>query len=86
MATELSNFSEILPPGMHGVRLTTVATTDTYESPFADTVIAIGTNETDDDGVGIAVETVPAAGRTQTITITVGTVGDVVALLIVGRK
>ena len=86
MATVTSNFSELLPPGWHGVRLTTVSTTDTYEAPFHDVVAVIANNESDDDGVGVAVEAVPASGRTQTITLTVGTTGDVVSLIIVGRK
>lgn len=73
-------------PGWWLVRLTTTGTTDTYESPFHEVVAAVGNNESDSDGVGVAVETIPAAGRTQTITLTVGTSGDVVTLKIVGRK
>lgn len=72
-------------PSIRIVRITTTATTDTYESPFADTVGAIANNESDTDGVGVAVEAIPALGRTQTITLTVGTLGDVVTLMIAGR-
>ena len=39
----------------------------------------VGNNESDIDGVGVAV-------LSQTITLTVGTAGDVVTLIIAGRK
>ena len=85
-ATITSDFSAILPPGIWGYRLTTTATTETFEAPCAEVVACVANNETDDDGVGVAVEAIPASGRTQTITLTVGNIADVVTLLIVGRK
>ena len=79
-ATELTDFSEMMPPGMAGVRLTTTGTTSTFVCHyFADIVACVANNETDNDGVGIAVSG-------TTITITVGDLGDVVTLFIAGRK
>lgn len=68
-------------PGLRLVRLTTTGTTSTYLPTVGtgDVVGVIATNESDSDGVGIGVSG-------QTITITVGTSGDVVTLLIAGRK
>ncbi len=76
--TETTNFTEILPTGLIGVRLTTTATTDTYVCPYFSTIEAvIANNESDTDGVGVAVSG-------STITLTVGTSGDVVTLLASG--
>lgn len=67
-------------PNCEILRVTTTGTTSTYQTKkFAEIVAAVGQNESDTDGVGIAVSG-------QTVTITVGTSGDVVALWIVGRK
>jgi len=77
--TVLGNFTETLPEGLVGVRLTTTGTTSTYVCPnFSDIGSVIANNESDNDGVGIAVSS-------QTITIIVGTSGDVVNLIISGR-
>jgi len=80
MAATVTSEEEIGMPGTRLVRLTTTDTTDTYVCPyFAEIVAVIGNNESDIDGVGIGVSD-------QTITLTVGTSGDVVTLFIVGRK
>lgn len=72
---------------MRVVRLTTTATTDTYVCPyFRDIVGVVGNNESDKDGVGIAVAATGSSLGSQTITITVGTSGDVITLWICGRK
>jgi len=66
--------------GLEIVRLTTTATTSTYQTKkFAEIVGAWATNESDDDGVAVGVSG-------QTVTIVVGTSGDVVTLVIAGRK
>ena len=67
-------------PSMRTVRVTTTGTTSTYVCPhFTEIVACVGNNESDVDGVGIGVSG-------TTITITVGTSGDVVTLKIAGRK
>lgn len=77
-ATELTNASERLPPGMILVRLTTTGTTSTYVCPYFGTIVAaIGNNESDNDGVGVGVSG-------TTITIIVGNAGDVVTLIVAG--
>ena len=77
-ATELSNSTESAPQGEVSIRLTTTGTTSTYVCPYFNTIeTCIANNESDNDGVGIAVSG-------QTITITVGTAGDVVGLKIHG--
>ena len=77
-ATETTNATERLPPGMVLVRLTTTGTTSTYVCPYFGTIVAaVGNNETDNDGVGVAVSG-------TTITITVDTLGDVVTLMVAG--
>ena len=77
-ATVLGNFTETLPEGLVGVRLTTTGTTSTYVCPFFSSIgSVVANNESDNDGVGIAVSG-------QTITIIVGTSGDVVDLIIAG--
>ena len=74
-----TNATELLPPGLVCVRLTTTSTSDTWVCPyFQDIVACIGNNETDNDGVGIGV-----SGKTITIKPTSGT--DVISLLIAGR-
>ncbi len=68
--------------GMRTPRITTNGTTTTYLFPHAGSGSIVGVvanNESDDDGVGIKVDG-------QTITITVGTDGDVVTLMIFYRK
>jgi len=66
--------------GFEVVRLTTTTTSDTYQSrKFATIVTAIGNNESDNDGVSVAVSG-------TTVTIGVATAGDVVTLLLAGRK
>jgi hypothetical protein len=66
--------------GFEIVRLTTTGTTSTYQThKFATIIAAWANNESDDDGVGVAVDG-------QTVTITVGTSGDVVTLMLAGRK
>ena len=78
-ATETSNFTELLPPGMAGVRLTTTGTTDTYKCPYFSTIEAVvGNNESENTGVGVKVDG-------KTITLTVGTLGNVVTLWIAGK-
>ncbi len=85
VATELTRFDERLPPGLFGVRLTTTATTDTYVvTAFNRVEAVIANNESDNDGVGIAVSAFSANNPT-TITITVGTAGDIVTLMISGQ-
>ncbi len=69
-------------PGFDVVRVTTTGTTSTYLFPRAgsgEIVGVIANNESDDDGVGIGVSG-------QTITITVGTNGDIVTLMVFYRK
>jgi len=69
---------------MSGVRLTTTATTSTYNCPyFREIISCVGNNESDNDGVGVKVTAVSSTG-VQTITITVGTLGDVVTLIMAG--
>lgn len=66
--------------GFEIVRLTTTSTTCTYQTKkFATIVGAWANNESDDDGVGVAVSS-------QTVTLTVGTSGDIVTLMLAGRK
>lgn len=78
-ATELTNFTERLPPGLAGVRLTTTGTTSTYACPYFDQIVAaVGNNESDKDGVDIS-------WANQVITIKVATAGDVVTLFVAGR-
>ena len=77
-ATELENSTETAPDGEVSIRLTTTGTTSTYVCPYFSSIEAvIANNESDNDGVGIGVSG-------QTITITVGTSGDVVGLKING--
>ncbi len=84
-ATELTIATERMPPTMEVIRLTTTGTTSTYVSPHFNRVEAvIANNESDNDGVGIAVSDF-VANTPTTITITVGTSGDVVTLMIVGQ-
>jgi len=79
MSTVLA-YDTNLVGGLEMVRLTTTATTDTYKTrKFATIITAIANNESDDDGVGVAVSS-------QTVTLTVGNAGDVVTLIIAGRK
>ena len=75
----LDNATEILADGSVLVRITTLTTSDTWVCPYFEEIgVAIGNNESDNDGVGIGV-----SGRT--ITISVGTAGDVVTLQVEGR-
>ncbi len=75
----LDNVTEILADGSVLVRLTTVSTSDTWVCPYFEEIgAAIGNNESDNDGVGIGV-----SGKT--ITLTVGTGGDIVTLQVEGR-
>ena len=79
MATVLSD-DDGFAPSTRVVRITTGDITTEYVCPhFAEIVAVVANNESDDDGVGIAVSGV-------TITITTGTLADVVTLFIVGRK
>ena len=84
-ATELTISNERLPPTMYSIRLTTTGTTSNYVCPVFNRIESVvGNNESDNDGVGIAVSAFSANNPT-TITITVGTSGDVVTLMIVGQ-
>ena len=77
--TPTTNFTELLPANMAGVRLTTGSASDTYECPyFAEVGAVIGNNESDNDGVSIAVSG-------TAITIVPNTSGDVITLIICGR-
>lgn len=76
--TELENSTETVPGTEVSIRLTTTGTTSTYVCPYFSSIESvIANNESDNDGVGIGVSG-------QTITITVGTSGDVVGLKIDG--
>ena len=67
-------------PGLEIVRLTTTGTTSTFQTKkFAEIVAVFATNESDDDGVAIS-------WSGQTVTIVVSTSGDVVCLMVAGRK
>uniref|UniRef100_A0A6M3L8J4 Uncharacterized protein n=1 Tax=viral metagenome TaxID=1070528 RepID=A0A6M3L8J4_9ZZZZ len=80
MAATITEDDDGFAPSTRVVRLTTDAITSTYVCPhFAEIVSVVGNNESGDDGVGVGVDGV-------TITLTVGTAGDVVTLFIVGRK
>ena len=79
ITTPTTNATELLPPGLVCVRLTTGSTSDTWICPYFQEIgVCIGNNESDNDGVGIGV-----SGRTITIKPTTG--GDVIYLLISGR-
>lgn len=83
--TELSNATERVPPTMEVIRITTTGTTSTYVSPIFNRIEAVvANNESDNDGVGIGVSDF-AANTPTTITITVGTSGDIVTLMIAGQ-
>ncbi len=79
IATHTTNQTELLPPGLVCVRLTTVSTSDTWVCPYFHEIGAcVGNNETDNDGVGIGVSG-------QTITVKPTDAGDIISLLINGR-
>ncbi|KKN24749.1 hypothetical protein LCGC14_0891750 [marine sediment metagenome] len=79
ITTHTTNATELLPPGLVCVRLTTTTTSDTWVCPyFQELISVVPNNETDNDGVGIGV-----SGRTITIKPT--TAGDIISLLIMGR-
>ena len=80
-ATITADFTESLPPGLAGVKLTQTGTTSTYICPYFHHIVAVvGNNFTDKDGVAVS-----WSNTTKLITIvTVGTT-DVVTLLIAGR-
>ncbi len=78
ITTHTTNGTELLPPGLVCVRLTCTTTSETWQCPYFETIVAvIGNNETDNDGVGIGI-----SGKTITIKPTTGT--DVISLLIMG--
>ena len=78
ITTHTTNATELLPPGLVCVRLTTTTSTDTWQCPYFETIVSvIGNNETDNDGVGIGI-----SGKTIKIYPTDG--GDVISLLIMG--
>lgn len=78
VATITTIGTEIMPPNTALVRLTTVATTDTYVCPYFSKIEAcIGNNESATSGVGVGVSG-------NTITLTVGVIGHVVTLFIAG--
>ena len=80
VAGTLASDEESFAPSSKLIRIATTAGTNTYLcNYFAEIVGVVANNESDDDGVGIAVSG-------QTITITVNTATDVVTLLIFGRK
>ena len=79
ITTHTTNATELLPPGLVCVRLTCTTTSETWQCPYFDEIIAvIPNNETDNDGVGIGI-----SGKTITIKPTTGT--DVISLLIMGK-
>jgi hypothetical protein len=79
ITSELSNFTELLPPGLIGVRLTTTSTSDTWTCPyFAEIIAAIGNNETDNDGVSVS-------WSGKVITVKPTTAADVITLIVAGR-
>ena len=79
ITTITENFTEILPPGLVGVRLTTITTSDTWVCPYFNEIGAvIGNNESDNDGVSVS-----WSGNTITIDPTTAT--DVITLIIAGR-
>lgn len=76
----VSEVVDVQIPGIEIVKLTTGSTSDTYQSKkFAEIVGAWATNTSDDDGVAVS-------WSGTTVTIGVGTSGDVVYLMIAGRK
>ncbi len=78
ITTHTTNATELLPPGLVCVRLTTTTSSDTWQCPYFETIIAvIPNNESDNDGVGIGI-----SGKTITVKPTTG--GDVISLLIMG--
>jgi len=78
ITTPTTNSTELLPSGLVCVRLTTTTTSDTWICPYFHEIgVCIGNNESDNDGVGVAVSG-------QTITIIAGAT-DVISLLISGR-
>ena len=79
ITTHTKNATELLPPGIVCVDLTTTTTSDTWVCPYFQEIIAvIGNNQSDNDGVGIGVST-------RTITVKPTTAGDIISLLIMGR-
>ncbi len=79
ITTHTTNATELLPPGLVCVRLTTTTTSDTWQCPyFKDAIICVANNESDNDGVGIGISG-------QTITIKPSDGGDIISLLITGR-
>jgi len=80
VATLKENVTEVTNiPGLAIVRLTTTATTCTWTCPYFSTIVAaIGNNESDNDGVSVAVDGTK-------ITIKVTTLGDIVTLQVAGR-
>ena len=71
---------EVGIPGLEIVKLTTGTTSDTYQSrKFAEIVGCWGTNASDDDGVGVS-------WSSTTVTVAPTTAGDVIYLMIAGRK
>ncbi len=79
ITTHTTNATELLPPGLVCVKLTTVSTSDTWQCPYFQEIIAVvPNNESDNNGVGIGISG-------QTITIKPPTAGDVISLLVTGR-
>ena len=78
ITTHTTNATELLPPGLVCVRLTTTTTSDTWICPYFETIVSvIPNNESDNDGVGIGI-----SGKTITIKPTTAT--DIISLLIMG--
>ena len=78
-AITVNEAHDIQIPGMRLYKMTTTGTTSTFVAPFAEIVAAFATNKSDDDGVAVS-------WSGATVTIVVATSGDVIDLMIWGRK
>ncbi len=80
-ATITADFTESMPSGLAGVKLTQTGTTSTYICPYFHNIVAVkGNNFTDNDGVAVS-----WSNTTKVITITTVGATDVVTLVIAGR-
>lgn len=66
-------------PGMKLYKMTTTGASSTFVAPFAEIVAGFATNTSDDDGVAVS-------WSGATVTIQVATSGDVIYLMLWGRK